>query len=296
MNTASRTALIAGLATALLAAPEASATNYTLWIHGKNGGGTQGGNYNDFSNWGPSSTAAGVNKKAVNWKGNQRISVENYRVRDALDCYCTGTNWCYIAVHSAGDLQIGYTLSLHGGSTRNKKNATPNSSGVCGDAGGQQVGWNIKWVDVASGASGGSELADHGDWAVSDPIVSDLVTTTARAMYNHNTTRSIWFYNFAGAKGTAYSGVLPGQDDEAVAYHTTGGVSGSSGSSLCHPGDWFCGGVLNTGTAACSSGQAKWAYHSVKLRDDGEAYSHSGEGKWGGIVGPVRTDVVNLAK
>ena len=70
-------------------------------------------------------TAAGVNKKAVNWNGTQRISVENYRVRDALDCFCTGANWCYIASHSAGNLQIGYALSLYGGSARYKKNAVP---------------------------------------------------------------------------------------------------------------------------------------------------------------------------
>ncbi|MET0401473.1 MAG: hypothetical protein ABW123_03680 [Cystobacter sp.] len=281
--------------TTLLAA-ESSATHYTLWIHGKNSSTTKPGNYTDFSYWGPSSTAAGVNKKAVNWNGTQKISTENYRIRDALDCFCTGENWCYLAVHSAGDLQIGYALSLYGGSSRKKKDAKPNASGVCGDAGGTQTGWNIKWVNVASGASGGSELADHGDWAVKDPLVSDLVTTTARAMYNHNTTRSVWFYNFAGAKGTLYSGILPGQDDEAVAYHTTGGVSGSSGSSLCNPGDWACDGTLTPGDQKCSSGQAKWSFHSVKLRDDNEAYDHHAGGKWGGIIAPVRADVVSLAK
>jgi hypothetical protein len=286
----------AAVAVTMLMGAEASATNYTLWIHGKNGSTTQPGNYADFSYWGPSTTAAGVNKKAVNWNGTQRISVENYRIRDALDCFCTGANWCYVAAHSAGDLQIGYALSLYGGSTRSIKNAVPSSTGVCGNAGGTQVGWNIKWVNVASGASGGSELADHGDWAVSDPLVSDLVTTTARGMYNHNTTRSLWFYNFAGAKGTAYSGVLPGQDDEAVSYHSTGGVSGSSGSSQCNPGDWFCDGTLNTGTSACSNGTAKWSYHSVSLRDDGESYDHHAAGNWAGIIGPVRSDVVTYAK
>jgi hypothetical protein len=292
-----RAALIASVAVTLLAAPQASATNYTLWIHGKNGGGTQIGNYNDFSNWGPSTTAAGVNKKAVNWDGRQRIGGQNAYIRNALDCFCTGPNWCYIAVHSAGNLQIGYALSLYGGSTRYKKNAVPNSSGVCGNSDGTtQVGWNIKWVDVASGAAGGSELADNGEWATSDAIVSDLVTTTARAMYNHNTTRGIWFYMFAAAKGTAYSGILPGQDDEAVAYHSTGGVSGSSGSSQCNPGDWFCGGTLNTGTAACSDGRAKWSYHSVKFRDDGEAHSHGANGNWANIVGVVRNDVVTYAR
>jgi hypothetical protein len=190
------TAIIA--ATALVGA-EASATNYSLWIHGRNSNTTQPGNYASFSYWGPSTTAAGVNKKAVNWWGTQTISVENYRVRDALDCFCTGANWCYIAAHSAGNLQIGYALSLHGGSTRNVRNAVPNSSGVCGTTGATQVGWNIKWVDIASGAGGGSELANMGDWATSEPLTSDLVTSTARGMYNHNTTRAKWFYMFAGA-------------------------------------------------------------------------------------------------
>jgi hypothetical protein len=289
-----RTAVFAAATAALLAAPEASATNYSLWIHGKNGGGTQRGNYADFSNWGPSTVSAGVNKKAVNWDGRQRISVENFRIRDALDCFCTGTNWCYIAVHSAGNLQIGYALSLYGGSTRYKKNAVPNSTGVCGNTDGTtQVGWNIKWVDVASGAGGGSELADNGEWATSDPIVGDLTTTNARAMYNHNTTRSKWFYMFAGAEGTAYSGMLDGQDDEAVAYHSTGGVSVKGG--FCNPGDWFCDGTLNTGTAATSDGKAKWSYHSVKFRDDNETENHYQNGNWENIVGVVRADMATYA-
>jgi hypothetical protein len=285
------TAIIA--ATALVGA-EASATNYSLWIHGRNGGSTQRGNYADFSYWGPSSTAAGVNKKAVNWLGTQRISVENYRIRDALDCFCTGANWCYIAAHSAGNLQIGYALAMYGGSARYKKNAVPNSSGVCANTDGTtQTGWNIKWVDIASGAGGGSELANMGDWATSEPLTSDLVTSTARSMYNHNTTRAKWLYMFAGAAGTLYSGTLPGQDDEAVAYHSTGGVSSTGG--FCNPGNWFCDGTLNTGTAATSNGVAKWSYHTVELRDDNEAYDHYSDGAWSGIVGPVRADMATYA-
>jgi hypothetical protein len=284
------------VALTMLVGAEASAANYSLWIHGRNKGTTQAGNYGDFSYWGPSSVNAGVNKRAVNWDGRQRIADQNYRIRNALDCFCTGNNWCYIAAHSAGNLQIGYALALHGGSTRYKKNATPNSSGVCGNVDGTtQVGWNIKWVDMASGAGGGSELADKGEWLTSEPLTSDLVTTTARAMYNHNTTRARWFYMFAGARGTLYSGLLPGQDDEAVAYHSTGGVSGTSGGSYCNPGDLFCGGTLTTGTQACSNGRAKWSYHSGFLRDDKEAYDHYAAGNWAGIVGPVRADMATNA-
>ncbi|HEU4372700.1 MAG TPA: hypothetical protein VFS02_04375, partial [Telluria sp.] len=47
-----------------------------------------------------------------------------------LDCFCTGSNWCYIATHSAGDLMMGYALANYGSSARMVKNAAPNSSGV----------------------------------------------------------------------------------------------------------------------------------------------------------------------
>ncbi|MCX9156353.1 hypothetical protein OPU71_09490 [Niveibacterium sp. 24ML] len=286
--------LVLALFLSCLAAP-AMATNYTLWVNGRGGGG-QIGNYDSFSYWGPASTAAGVNKKAANWDGKRRIASASPGIRDALDCFCTGNNWCYIAVHSAGDLMIGYTLANYGSSTRYKKNATPNASGQCGNSDGStQSGWNIKWVNVASGAAGGSELADVGSWAVSDELTKDLKTTTARALYNHNDTKAIWFNMFAGAKGTLYSSVLPGQDDEVVAYHSTGGVSGSSGAGFCNPSDWFCN-DLTLGTAAAEGGRAKWSYHTVKFRDDSEAYNHYANGNWGGIISVVRTDVVNNAR
>jgi hypothetical protein len=281
--------------TAFLATSEAGATNYTLWIHGRNPSkSTKPGNYADFSYWGSSATSAGVNKKAVNWDGAGHISDQNYRVRDALDCFCTGSNYCYIAAHSAGDLQIGYALALYGSTTRNVKNASAGADGKCGNTGATQVGWNIKWVDVASGAGGGSELANIGAWAVGDALTDDLKTGVARTLYNHNQTQGIWFYMFAGSKGTLYSGTLPGQDDEVVAYHSTGGVSKTGG--FCNAGDWFCDGNLTIGTAATSNNVAKWSYHYTDLVDTGEAYNHFTSGAWGGIVGPVRTDIVNSAK
>lgn len=269
----------------------ASATNYTLWVNGRSNSASVG-NHADFRYWGPSTTAAGVNKKSVNWDGYNSISSQSGTVRDALDCYCTGSNWCYVAAHSAGDLMMGYTLASYGGSSRMKKNAMPNASGVCGNTDGTaQTGWNIKWVRVASGAGGGSELSDAGSWATSEPLVKDLKTTTARAMFNHSSTRSIWFYMYAGAKGTFYSGILPGQDDEAVSYHSTGGVSGSSGGSFCNPSDWFCN-DLTLGTATNEGGRAKWSYHTVSFRDDAEAYNHYANGNWQGIISVVRSAVV----
>jgi hypothetical protein len=113
-------------------------------------------------------------------------------------------------------------------------------------------------------------------------------------MFNHNDTRNIWFYMYAGAKGTVYSGILPGQDDEAVAYHSTGGIAGSAGQSLCNPSDWFCN-DLTLGTAANEGGSVKWAYHSVAFRDDAEAYNHYANGNWQGIISVVRAAMVSNA-
>ena len=99
---------------------------------------------------------------------------------------------------------------------------------------------------------------------------------------------------FAGAKGTYYSAILPGQDDEAVAYHSTGGVSGTAGGSWCNPSDFACN-DLTTGTAACEGGRAKWSYHTVDFRDDGESVNHYANGNWENIVGKVRADMAATA-
>jgi hypothetical protein len=274
----------------------ASATNYTLWINGRGNTAAKVGNYNDFSYWGPSSTPAGINKKAVNWNGFDTISSQNFIIRNALDCFCTGTNWCYVATHSAGDLMMGYTLATFGTSTRTKTNATPAANGQCSASGaGTQTGWNIKWVRAASGAGGGSELSDIGAFLLSEPLAGNLKTSTARAMFNHNNTANVSFFMYAGASGTLYSAALPGQDDEAVAYHSTGGVAGSSGISLNNPSDFFSN-DLTLGTAANEGGSVKWGFHSVVFRDDAEAFNHYTNNNWGGIVSVVRTAVVNSAK
>jgi len=281
----------------LVAAPtsEAMATNYSLWINGRSNSAPVG-SYADFRYWGPSSASAGVNKKAVNWNGYDSISSTNGAIRNALDCFCTGSNWCYIAAHDAGDLQIGYALSMYGTSSRSKKNATPNSSGVCGNTDGTtQTGWNIKWVRVAGGAAGGSELSDYGSLPSTEPLVKDLKTTTARALYNHNSTASVLFYMYAGAAGIANATILPGQDDEIVAYHSSGAVAGSAGANLGNPADWFTN-DLTLGTSANEGGSTKWSNHSVVLRDDNEVYNHFTAGNWAGIVAPMRSDVALYAK
>jgi hypothetical protein len=279
----------------LVATGFASATNYTLWINGRTGGGIVG-NYDSFSYWGPAAVPAGVNKKAVNWDGRNSIASQSPRIRNALDCFCTGDNWCYIATHSAGDLMIGYTLANYGGSPRLKKNAVANAGGVCGNSDGSaQTGWNIKWIASAAGSGGGSELADAGAWTTSEPLVQDLRTRTARAMYNHNETRGIWFFMYAGASGGLGSAVLPGQDDGVEAYHSAGAVAGSTGRALCNPGDWLCD-DLTEGPGPNQGGSTKWNNHWVAFRDDGEDYDHHTDGNWAGIVSVMRAAVAVNAR
>ncbi|RZI86155.1 MAG: hypothetical protein EOP38_02420 [Rubrivivax sp.] len=294
------------VALAITATGMAQATNYTLWINGRTSSNPDPQDPANFTYWGgaPSGSTtsstfdAGINKISVNWDGKSHVSTTNGNIQKALDCYCTGNNWCYVAVHSAGNLQIGYALSLYGATVRN--NTAVPTGGVCSKASGgaRQTGWNIKFVDVAAGAAGGSELADSGGWAMSEELVQDLKTSTARAMYDHNLTRALNFYMYAGAKGAITSAVLKGQNDSVVAYHSAGGTSGSSGTRLCNPGQsaFTCPNDLTLGTAANEGGSTKWSFHSVVFRDDAEQFDHYANQNWEGVVSKILTHVRNTAK
>jgi hypothetical protein len=294
MNKTKRLATMLCLFLLSALAAQAGATTYSLWIKGR---GTAGavGNYDDFSYWGPAYYEAGVNKKAVNWDGYNGIAAQNGTVREALDCFCTGPNWCNIAAFSSGDPMIGYALANFGSSTRQVKNAVPNAAGVCGNAGGTQAGWNIRFVMVAAGAAGGSELSDAGAWTTGEPLVHDMRTTTVRAMYNHNDTHNVWFYMFAGANGTGQSFMLPGEDDEVVAYHSSGAVSGATGAAYCSPQAWYCN-DLTMGTDPTEDGWPKWAHHSLVFRDDGESYGHLLRDSWAGVTAVMRQTMVEYSR
>src|SRR5260221_13545707 len=108
-------------ACALLIALPAYATNYTLWIHGRHGGTPSGDSY--WANGSGADVKSGVNSIAVNYDGTQHISTTNPTIVWYLDTYCTGSNACYIACHSAGCAQIGYAIDWH-----------------------QPRRWNIMWV------------------------------------------------------------------------------------------------------------------------------------------------------
>lgn len=271
--------------------------SFTLWIHGRAVSSPPAvGDYGDFSYWGAAEDAAGPRPRAVNWGGRERISTSNGAVRAALDCFCTGDDWCVVAAHSAGDAQIGYALAMFGDGERPVTDGVPDGSGRCGETGEEQIGWNILWVDVAGGAAGGTELADLGHWAVSDPLTGDLRTTAIRAAYDHGATQGAWVHHFAGASGGAGSALLPGQDDGVVAYHSAGGLSAPG--RFCNPGDSLCSDLLRLDTAPSHVGKTlvpKWDHHATALRDDDEALDHYTHGAWAGVVGAMRDDVATYA-
>src|SRR5579883_778902 len=108
------TALLSiGVALAALSfAESAHATNYSIWIHGRNTGGTPSGwSYWSHSGYGGQGIATGVNAQPANYDGTQHISVSNPNVNNVLDTYCKAGsgNSCYVACHSAGCAQIGYS-------------------------------------------------------------------------------------------------------------------------------------------------------------------------------------------
>jgi hypothetical protein len=123
-----------------------------------------------------------------------------------LDVYCKGSNWCYIINYSAGDAITKYTQAMYAPS------------------------WNIGYVITAAGASGGSEIAGSFGSLFACNLTKDLTVSKMRSMYNHNDTNGIAIYRTGGYKGIfGSSALLPGEDDGAVAYHSSAGCS-SSGS------------------------------------------------------------------
>lgn len=231
-----------------------SGTVTTLYVHGRSDSTPV-----DWGYW-AGQARPGVNAVAVNWAGNDRIGNTNFTIREALDTYCTGENWCYIACHSAGCAQVGYALDLYG---------------VTGDV----ESWNIYWVAAAGSAAGGSEVADLKLWSNHHPIDEDLKTIAMRNSYDHDDTAGVTHYMLAGAgysdayvELNAFSAQLPGSDDAAVAYHSSCGIRNSAFNVerfWCNAGE-ICSGEYVDPT----SQESLWLLHAIYFLDKGQLYSH----------------------
>jgi hypothetical protein len=231
-------------------------TTTTLYIHGRNPGGLPVG----WSYW--LAERPGINAVPVNWVGSDPIAETNATIRSALDTYCTGNNWCYVACHSAGCAQIGYALALYG---------------TTGDV----DSWNIYWIAAAGSAEGGSELA-----ALSDliggvvPLDEDLAPSVIRQMYDHDATNGVTHWMFAGSgysdsepQADADGALLPGDDDLVVSYHSSCGVNNTAYADTptwCNSTDFVCtGNSLDLGSHSYLFQQ-----HVIQFLDTAGDYSH----------------------
>jgi len=221
--------------------------NITIFVHGKSG--------NNFCN--PDDTKDAVLNSTTNYWGSMANTVSgkkffvgydgtsdprNYGecraqtvLSKVLATRCKGTDICKIVCHSAGCYASEYWLSSLGSATASALN------------------YKISGVTALAAASGGSELASalnaitfgYGGNAMDEA----LRVTNARTSFNHNLTGGVTVSHVPGSKGlVGASAILPGEDDFAVAYHSSCGINEAAGFSKCqssitqYEGIWPFGG------------------------------------------------------
>lgn len=225
-----------------------------IFVHGRSGNhcDTSGGYSVDVNNyWG---TAKNISTSASRYFvgydgstdprtwGSCRAQSKLFQV---LEAKCKGSNWCTIICHSAGCYASEYFID---------KSATT---------------YNIRRIWASSSAAGGSELANAAFWT-SDGMVDALKTGNARGSYNHNNMKGIGVYAIAGyeATWTGASVILPGEDDGAVAYHSTCGINTTGSYSNCLSGTRYSWHYIWTGRASTSEwSSSKNGYHKVHTGD-----------------------------
>ena len=287
-------AVVAATAATMLVTETASATNRTLWVHGRNtgsGSGCSGGTPNGWDYW-AGTAAVGVNSIPVNYDGRAYNSVSNPTVRKALSTNCKGSDVCYIAAHSNGGAQIGYAIDKF----NNAAACSGGDASLCGP-------WNIQWVATAGSAAGGTGLSSWGSWAMGDCLAGELQPGTIRGEYNHDSVgNQIYGYVYTHVGGdweTLTNAFISGNNDGVIGYDSSG-HSRSSGS-------------YDNGSIG---GASKWNYTIAQFVDPNDCYtnswfgclSHSGHRRhyvsassdvqgwggyesWGGVVGAMNSFV-----
>jgi len=202
-----------------------SAQTYTVFVHGKSGSNHNGVGTTDVNNyWGTSTSTVSGSKIFIGYDGTTDprtygTSRAQTNLTTGLTNNCKGTKSCKIVCHSAGCYAIEYWLSNLGGTASSK-------------------GFNITKVTALAAASGGSELASALNGATfgfaGNAMDKALIVGTARGAFNHNNTGSVGVYHVPGYKGMAGASlILPGEDDYAVAYHSSCGYNKAGGVSKC---------------------------------------------------------------
>jgi len=269
---------ILGFVFTLLFAATLSAENITIFVHGKSG--------NNFCN--PDNTKDLVPNTTTSYWGTMANSVPGKKffvgydgtsdprtygscraqtvLSSVLATKCKGTDVCKIVCHSAGCYATEYWLSNLGGTASSKR-------------------YKISGVTALAAASGGSELASALNGITfgyaGNAMDKALIVTNARTSFDHNNTAGITVAHVPGSKGlVGASAILPGEDDFAVAYHSSCGYSQAAGFSKCqssitqYDGIWPFGGnktyVQYTGHTRAPSVPTEGLYENhSELCDDG---------------------------
>ncbi|PJZ71461.1 hypothetical protein CH373_02915 [Leptospira perolatii] len=202
-----------------------SAQTYTIFIHGKSDLNHSGIGTQDVNNyWGSAPDSVSGAKIFIGYDGTS--DPRNYgperaqtNITSGLTTYCTGANSCKIACHSAGCYAIEYWFANLGGTVASR-------------------GYNLTKVTALASASGGSELASALNAVTfgfgGSAMDQSLIVSTARGAYNHNNGSGVTIYQVPGSKGLfGASAILPGEDDFAVAYHSSCAYNQAGGLNVC---------------------------------------------------------------
>lgn len=175
-----------------------------------------------------------------------------------LDSLCTGSNSCYLFTYSQG------------GAIYSKLASTYASN------------WNIQWVAVTGNNEGGSELA-AADWlaeiALGCSYASKVKPSDNRPStgWNHNDTNGKYIKQFVGNIGAGHilwyvtSGLLPGEDDGVVAFHSaTGRTTTGSYSDACSGSRWSYHQVVGGGS------DCEYGYDHLRIKTQASCYYGGG--------------------
>ncbi|GBF50128.1 hypothetical protein LPTSP4_16520 [Leptospira ryugenii] len=210
---------------ALFVSASLSAQTHTIFIHGKSGSNHNGIGTTDVNNyWGSSVNTVSGSRIFIGYDGTTDPRTygsarAQTNITTGLTTYCKGANSCKIVCHSAGCYAIEFWLANLGGTASSR-------------------GFNLTRVTALAAASGGSELASALNGISfgfgGNAMDKSLIVGTARGAYNHNNTASISIFHVPGYKGLiGASAILPGEDDYAVAYHSSCGYNRAGGLNKC---------------------------------------------------------------
>ncbi|MBI3395046.1 MAG: hypothetical protein HY042_04355 [Spirochaetia bacterium] len=237
---------------AFMATSQLSAGTYTLFVHGKGTNACSITSNDAAGKWTHTDTYGAASKtrssgayvpRFVNYyseedprtSGTCRAQTQVY---NAIKTYCYDNgNRCSIICHSAGCYAMDYYFATN------------------------TAARNINWVVFAGAATGGSELANLTAGPLPNNNMTAALRTSNARSFNHNLS-PVSLYQTAGYKGAAWSFALPGEDDDAVAFHSACGQNSTGSWTVCNAtGKWTRHVAYCNSKGALTCNTSKYAYY-----------------------------------